>query len=197
MTGVWDEWRGITLEGEADYGRLPFDIFLSDLWDHNATRDSREEWERLVWEWESLTLMERYPYQQRAQSEAAPPELSEEIKRVLATHQTAHERNISLVSCDYCQPIWLRTCYDSGLAEKYEQMKWESEDFRGVSDMDGDGSNIQNISGRDEEMLRIQVALYVLDREAIESGLIKILWLDEHGQICLGKPVGSFHLSFE
>jgi hypothetical protein len=31
--------------------------------------------------------------------------------------------------------------------------------------------------------LKIQAGLYLLDREAIESGLIKILWLDEHGNI--------------
>lgn len=161
---------------------------------------------------------------------------------MLATHQTAHERNISLVSCTGWQTVWLRTCYDPNLAEKYEQMKWESEvpghgvagedkilddpsrydfddgsgdswrrvlirmpgitDFHGVFDMDGDGSKIQYISGQDDEemiarrqrmearwrdlslaQLRIQVGLYLLDREAIESGLIKILWLDEHGQI--------------
>lgn len=68
----------VTLEEDADYGRLPFDIFVSvsifpqspvrfcsdlgtqDRWDHNYTGDSREQWERLVWEWESLTLIERY-----------------------------------------------------------------------------------------------------------------------------------------
>ncbi|GLI81500.1 hypothetical protein PoHVEF18_009881 [Penicillium ochrochloron] len=186
-------------------------------------------------------------------SESAPPELSEEIKRVLATHQTAHERTISLVSCDGCQTVWLRTCHDLDLAEKYEQMKWESEvpgggdpgedkilddpsrynfddgssgdswrrlltcmpgiaDFRGVFDMDGDGSNIRYISGQDDEEmvarrqdieersrrelsiaeLRIQVGLYLLDREAIESGLIKILWLDEHGQIAWENRLDPF-----
>ncbi|KAE8311076.1 hypothetical protein BDV41DRAFT_578924 [Aspergillus transmontanensis] len=31
--------------------------------------------------------------------------------------------------------------------------------------------------------LKIQAGLYLLDREAIESGLIKILWLDEHGNV--------------
>ncbi|KAL5044788.1 hypothetical protein BDW71DRAFT_208915 [Aspergillus fruticulosus] len=234
---------GVTLEEEADYGRLPFDIFVSDRWDHNhnATRDSQEQWERLVWEWESLTLIERYPYQERAESEDGPPELSEEIKRVLATHQTAHERNISLVSCDGWQTVWLRTCYDPALADKYEQMKSASEvpgwgvsgdkilddptrygfdddgsdswrqvlvcvpgitDFSGVWGEDGVGSSIRYRSGQDDEemiaqyqegeerwrdlslaQLRIQAGLYLLDREAIESGLIKILWLDEHGQV--------------
>lgn len=170
---------------------------------------------------------------------------------MLATHQTAHERNISLVSCDGCQTVWLRTYYDPGLAEKYELMKWESEvpgwgvsgedkilddpsrydfddgsgdswrrvlicmpgitDFRGVFDLDGDGSNIQYISGQDDEevvarrqeieekwrdlslaQLRIQVGVYLLDREAIESGLIKILWLDEHGQIAWENRLDPF-----
>jgi hypothetical protein len=78
--------------------------------------------------------------------------------------------------------------------------------------MDGDGSNIQYISGQeDEEMvarrqgieerrrrdlslaeLRIQVGLYLLDREAIESGLVKILWLDEHGQIAWENRLNPF-----
>mgnify|MGYP001657523117 CR=1 FL=1 len=29
--------------------------------------------------------------------------------------------------------------------------------------------------------LEFQVVVYLLDREAIETGLIKMLWLDEHG----------------
>ena len=46
---------------------------------------------------------------------------------MLATHQTAHERNISLVSSTGWQTVWLRTCYDPNLADKYEEMKRESE----------------------------------------------------------------------
>lgn len=111
---------------------------------------------------------------------------------MLATQQTAYERNISLVSCSGWQTVWLRTCYDPDLVGKYEEMKWESEipgwgvsgdkildnpsrydfddgsgdswrrvlvcvpgitDFRGVLDMDGDGSNIQYVSGQDDEEL--------------------------------------------
>lgn len=132
---------------------------------------------------------------------------------MLATYQTAHERNISLVSCAGLHAVWLRTCYDPDLAEKYEEMKRESAvpglaasgnkilDDPSRYDFE-DGSNIQHISGQDDEemvaeaqeseeqwrelslaQLRIQAGLYLLDREAIESGLIKILWLDEHGQI--------------
>ncbi|PKY05238.1 hypothetical protein P168DRAFT_252492, partial [Aspergillus campestris IBT 28561] len=242
------------LENEAEYGRLPFDIFLSvsislsprlysdltgkqqERWHHNATGDTREHWERL-------------PYQHRAES--TPPELNEEITRVLATHQTSHERNISLVSCEGLQTVWLRTCYDPDLTGKYEEMKQESEipgwgvsgdkilddpsrydfddgsggpdswrrvmvrvpgltDFRGVFDMNGDGTNLQYISGQNDEdtvarahesekwrdlslaQLRIQVGLYLLDREAIASGFIKVLWLDEHGQIAWENRLDPF-----
>lgn len=127
---------------------------------------------------------------------------------MLTTHQTAHEPNISLVSCaglQALQAVWLRTCYDPDLAEKYEEMKRESAvpglGVSGNKILDDpsrydfeDGSNIQCISGQDDEemvaeaqeseeqwrelsltQLRIQAGLYVLDREAIESGLIKIL----------------------
>ena len=70
--------------------------------------------------------------------------------------------------------------------------------LHGVFDMDGAGGNIQYINGQDdEEMVEAQEAevqwralslkqLRIhagLDREVIESGLIKIIWLDEHGQI--------------
>jgi hypothetical protein len=84
-------------------------------------------------------------------------------------------------------------------------------DFRGIIDMDGDGSNLQYISGQsDEEMvaeaqesedewrelslaqLRFQAGLYLLDREAIETGSIKILWLDEHGQIAWENRLDPF-----
>ena len=29
--------------------------------------------------------------------------------------------------------------------------------------------------------LRIQARIYLLDKEAIESGFIKVVWIDEHG----------------
>ncbi|KAB8069354.1 hypothetical protein BDV29DRAFT_194963 [Aspergillus leporis] len=136
----------------------------------------------------------------------------------LATHQTVHQRNISLVSSEGLQTVWLRTCYDPDLASKYEELKQRSvvpgwrgwgnkildnparydfddggedswrrvlvrvpgiTDIHGLIDMDGDGI------WRDLALveLKIQAGLYLLDREAIESGLIKILWLDEHGNI--------------
>ncbi|KAK6819065.1 hypothetical protein RU639_008175 [Aspergillus parasiticus] len=228
-----------TLENDANFGRLPFDNFISERWDFNVAGDSQEQWERLVWEWQKLTLLERWPYQHR--DELSPPALGENIRRVLATHQTVHERNISLVSSEGLQTVWLRTCYDPDLARKYEELKqrsvvpgWQGwgnkilddparydfddggedswrrvlvrvpgiTDFYGLIDMDGDGRNMQYKSGQnDEEMvaqaeeseevwrdlalaeLKIQAGLYLLDREAIESGLIKILWLDEHGNV--------------
>ena len=230
---------------------------VQERWDTNAAGDSQEQWERLVWEWQKLTLLERWvspsfphyskiaggltpcqPYQHR--DELSPPEISEEIRRVLATHQTVHERNISLVSSEGLQTVWLRTCYDPDLASKYEGLKQRSvpglrgwgnkilddltrydfddgvedswrrvlvrvpgiTDFYGLIDMDGDGSNMQYKSGQNDEFqvaqaeeseeiwrdlalaeLKIQAGIYLLDREAIESGLIKILWLDEHGDI--------------
>ncbi|OOO06657.1 hypothetical protein F9C07_2262210 [Aspergillus flavus] len=233
-----------TLENDADFGRLPFDNFSSqtnatfirfcsgltsavqERWDFNAAGDSQEQWERL-------------PYQYR--DELSSPALGENIRRVLATHQTVHERNISLVSSEGLQTVWLRTCYDPDLARKYEELKqrsvvpgwqgWWNEilddparydfddggegswrpmlvrvpgitDFYGLIDMDGAGRNMQYKSGQNhEEMMaqaekseevwrdlalaeiKIQTGLYLLDRDSIESGLIKILWLDEHGNV--------------
>ncbi|RHZ63586.1 uncharacterized protein CDV56_104769 [Aspergillus thermomutatus] len=255
---------GETLEIDADYGRLPFDIFIS----HTGTLGSQCQRRQSgtvggtrlgMAEADAIGTLgmsfvspcskiaggltaPSQPYQHRAESETSPPEISEEIRRVLATHQTVHERNISLVSSAGWQTVWLRTCYDADLVSKYEELKWRSEvpgegvsenkilddpalynfndgsedswrqvivrvpgitDFHGIIDMNGDGSDLQYKSGQNDEymvaqaeeeskevwrdlaraQLRIQAGLYLLDREAIESGVIKILWLDEHGNI--------------
>jgi hypothetical protein len=82
--------------------------------------------------------------------------------------------------------------------------------------MDGDRSNIQYRSGQNDEdlvaqaeeseedwrdlvraQLRIQAGLYLLDREAIESGLIIILWLDEHGNIAWDSQLDPFTSDLE
>ncbi|EAW23689.1 uncharacterized protein NFIA_032530 [Aspergillus fischeri NRRL 181] len=243
------------LENRADYGCLPFDLFVSERWDHDASGDSQEQWERLVWEWQKLTLLERWPYQHRAESECSPPKISEEITRVLASHQTVHECNVSVVSSDGWQTVWLRTCYDLNLKSKYEEMKQSSNvpglavpedkvlddptrynfdngsedswrqvlvrvpgltDFGGIIDMDGDRSNMQYRSGQNNEylvrhaeeseedwrdviraQLKFQAGLYLLDREAIESGLIKILWLNEHGSIAWDNRLDPFTSDLE
>lgn len=73
-------------------------------------------------------------------------------------------------------------------------------DLSGLVDMDGDGNNLYYKTGQNDmgmtsqaeeedgdcrdlalAELKIQAGIYLLDREAIESGLIKDLWLDEHG----------------
>ncbi|CAG8904058.1 unnamed protein product [Penicillium egyptiacum] len=134
------------------------------------------------------------------------------------------------------QTIWLRTCYDEDLSEKYEDMKAEGEieaeigsnrylddsnryafddgtpdhwrqvlvrvpgitDLMGIDDERGvlkyrSCQNDDEIRAECEELedeedralalkeLEFQVVVYLLDREAIETGLIEMLWLDEHG----------------
>ncbi|KAB8239615.1 uncharacterized protein BDW43DRAFT_296001 [Aspergillus alliaceus] len=185
-----------------------------------------------------MTIILSIPYQSR--TEVSPAGIREEIRRVLATHQRAHERNISQVSCSGLQTVWLRTCYDPDLASKYEELKrrsgipglgvsgnkfldnptrydfddgsedsWrlvlirvpEITEFYEIIDMYGDGSYMQYKSGQNDEYqvtqaegeevwldlalaeLKVQAGLYLLDREAIVSGLIKIIWIDEHGNM--------------
>ncbi|UDD63945.1 hypothetical protein AFCA_011196 [Aspergillus flavus] len=254
-----------TLENDADFGRLPFDNFSSQtnatfirvlFWFDlsstgtlglqcrgrqsgtvGATRLGMAEADAIGTLVAGLTPWQPYQYR----DELSSPALSENIRRVLATHQTVHERTISLVSSEGLQTVWLRTCYDPDLSRKYEELKqrsvvpgwqgWWNEilddpacydfddggegswrpvlvrvpgitDFYGIIDMDGDGRNMQYKSGQnDEEMmaqaekseevwrdlalaeLKIQTGLYLLDRDSIESRLIKILWLDEHGNV--------------
>ncbi|PYH88579.1 hypothetical protein BO71DRAFT_435617 [Aspergillus ellipticus CBS 707.79] len=37
-----------TLDSEADYGRPPFDVFLSERWDAKATEEDQKQWERML-----------------------------------------------------------------------------------------------------------------------------------------------------
>ncbi|KAJ5964224.1 uncharacterized protein N7479_004100 [Penicillium vulpinum] len=75
-------------------------------------------------------------------------------------------------------------------------------DFKGVDDYNGDDSDIQYRSGlNDEEILagideeededvkllsrldlEAQTTVYLLDREAITTGMIKVIWVNENGQ---------------
>jgi hypothetical protein len=196
------------------------------------------------------------PYQRGAESESSPAEISEEIRRVLATHQTVHERNVSMATSTGLQTVWLRTCYDPDLASKYEELRRRSvvpgwcigwnkilddptrydfddgsedswrrvlvrvpgiTDFSGIIDENGDGTDLQYKTGQNDEYLveqaeeeseedwrdlaiaelKIQAGLYVLDREAIESGLVKILWLDEHGNIAWDNRLNPFTSDLE
>ncbi|KAJ6125194.1 hypothetical protein N7471_012511 [Penicillium samsonianum] len=75
-------------------------------------------------------------------------------------------------------------------------------DFQGARDYSGDDSDIQYSSGQNDEVIlaeieeeededtkflsklsvQVQTTVYLLDREAITTGLIKVLWVNEHGQ---------------
>jgi hypothetical protein len=90
-------------------------------------------------------------------------------------------------------------------------------DFAGIIDMNGDGSDLQYKSCQNDEYLvaqaeeeskeewrdlavaelKIQAGVYLLDREAIESGLIKILWLDEHGNIVWDNRLDPFRSNLD
>jgi hypothetical protein len=75
-------------------------------------------------------------------------------------------------------------------------------DFQGVEDYGGDGCDIQYSSGQNDESnlaeikeegdedtsflsklgVQVQTTVYLLDREAFTTALIKAFWVDEHGQ---------------
>jgi hypothetical protein len=75
-------------------------------------------------------------------------------------------------------------------------------DSQGARDYSGDDSDIQYSSGQNDEVIlaeieeeededtkflsklsvQVQTTVYLLDREAIITGLIKVLWVSEHGQ---------------
>ncbi|PLN80635.1 hypothetical protein BDW42DRAFT_194304 [Aspergillus taichungensis] len=219
------------LELDAEYGALAFDYYILDHWKEDSPENSQQQWERLVWEYQRLSLKERYKYYHRTQ--LIPPEITPTAVRILRTHQTIYERNLSIPNCTGIQTVWLRTCYDADVADKYADMKTEAyvigdkilddptryalgenwrmvlarmpgiTDLWGLSVQNGDGTLLKYRSGLDDEEIRaqyeriedpdarllalkgleFQALLFLVDREAIETGLVKLFWLDEYGCI--------------
>ncbi|KAJ5524004.1 hypothetical protein N7494_010654 [Penicillium frequentans] len=71
-------------------------------------------------------------------------------------------------------------------------------DFSGLTDENGDGSDLYYNSGQNDKdliegaevtgdlalaELEMQAGVYLLDKDSIRSGVITILWLDEHGNV--------------
>ena len=71
-------------------------------------------------------------------------------------------------------------------------------DFSGLNDENGDGSDLYYNSGQNDQHytegakdlgglalaeLKMQAGIYLLDKDSIKSGVITILWLDEHGNV--------------
>ncbi|KAJ5773038.1 hypothetical protein N7457_007934 [Penicillium paradoxum] len=243
------------LEDEAQYGALPFDYYVIEHWPEGI-KESPQKWEQLAWKYQELSLIARFvwlptrllscdfilifnqSYHDRAHMVLAQINSSgftEEQIEILNTHQSIHERNICASQAGSMQTVWLRTCYDKDLSEKYEDMKAEGTieadigsnrylddssryafddgtpdhwrqvltrvpgitDLMGIDEERGfleyrSCQNIDEVRAQCEELeneedrslalkeLEFQVVVYLLDREAIETGLIKMLWLDEH-----------------
>lgn len=176
------------------------------------------------------------------------------IARVLAPHQTIQERNITGFLSEsggggaYNPPVWLRTCYDPDLEDRYQEMysdaeiidieaelvdealynfgdDWEKIFFRlpqlartdlvrddparesgrereeqsnghdndgGDDDHDNDNDGGDDDDADDFDAIinaaydiepEVRYTIYVLDAEAIRTGLIKIKWLGEFGDV--------------
>ncbi|KAJ5535938.1 hypothetical protein N7513_009124 [Penicillium frequentans] len=224
------------LKEDAKYGRFAFDIYALDHWTHDSSETSQEQWDRLVWKYQELTLIERWPYQCRANCEASLQKVSDaDIQRIFVNNQTIHERNMSIMNTEGLQTVWLRTCYDPRFEAKYQSLleasganvlsyirvlddstRYDFEtrdknfwrqvlirmpgitDLSGLNDENGDGSDLyynsrQNDQGFTKEAeglgdlalaeLKMQAGIYLLDKDSIKSGVITILWLDEHGNV--------------
>lgn len=53
------------------------------------------------------------------------------------------------------------------------------------------------MEGPRDSRVEIQAGVNLLDREAIESGLIRILWLDEHGNIVWDNRLDPFRTNLD
>jgi hypothetical protein len=95
-----------------------------------------------------------------------------QIDRVFAIFQTIHERNACVernVADEH--PVWLRTCYDPALEERYQELRDECEAYEPYSVDDADVfedaslyadlpvTEVQDISGSDQRVGGVQALL--------------------------------------
>ncbi|KAJ3558032.1 hypothetical protein NPX13_g9806 [Xylaria arbuscula] len=101
---------------EAEFGKLPFDIFALEKWDYSQPLEQdQEQWNRLAREWLNLDARGRHSL-----TPVATPTI-DEINRVFVPHQTVRERNLSTKArMAHQSPVWLRTCYSPELASVYK-----------------------------------------------------------------------------
>ncbi|KAI1764237.1 hypothetical protein GGR53DRAFT_327485 [Hypoxylon sp. FL1150] len=216
-----------TLDEEAGFGKLPFDIYVLERWDYSrAAEQDQQQWDDLARAWLALDARGRHPYHELSRTRQATPTPAE-IERVLAPHQTVRERNLSLrTELGRYAPVWLRTCYSPELTDTYAS--WHSQDLGQVlghytqildneavyASCAGDWSRVLlrvpaiadtvryvyetdaalqaddwEPPGPGEEFkmpvfeakCKEKTLLFLIDEEALRAGLIKILWLDIHG----------------
>ncbi|KAI5456725.1 hypothetical protein BGZ63DRAFT_87999 [Mariannaea sp. PMI_226] len=136
-----DDWHADEeLSPLAGYGRLAFDVFVTENWDDAAPRDQdREQWERLVRKYFALGQRGREPYNrmsEAAQAQTRGPgygfderELPKmpaqaQIDRILLPYQTIQERNVCAKNGRVTPSvvIWLRICYLPELEQAYHDM---------------------------------------------------------------------------
>ncbi|KAK2798392.1 hypothetical protein FQN51_007792 [Onygenales sp. PD_10] len=141
-----DEYKS-TLEEEAEYGKLAFDIFALEKWNYttpSTPTSNQTQWNTLVHQFLTLPAEHRVPYYLLAQPRTSNPTLpwprpsAAQIARVLAPHQSIQERNVSARmngrgSYAHAPPIWLRTGYELEMEGRYGEMVRAA----GINDCEG------------------------------------------------------------
>ncbi|KAH8892899.1 hypothetical protein GQ53DRAFT_805800 [Thozetella sp. PMI_491] len=125
------------LNPRAAYGLFAFDQFVLEHFDFEAPASSladQQQWNTLSHRFLALDAVGRVPYQHRTFNleycEAIDPRFptTSQIDRAFRPFQTVHERNACTarnVACEH--PLWLRTCYDPELEDKYQDLRTKCE----------------------------------------------------------------------
>ncbi|KAL2284114.1 hypothetical protein FJTKL_09105 [Diaporthe vaccinii] len=174
------------------------------------TRGDKDEWDALARRYLALTPMQRFPYHERARSrrDRIFEDHRELFTRLFSTMQTPQDRRISLRRSTHTShdPIRIRTNYDASLAdtrggafidkalyacpdgdwsrvllrmpELCDEMRFSSEEMHEEAE--------EELAEADDEMDRLTkravFRVYLVDGEALGMGLVKVLWLDCHGE---------------
>ncbi|KAI0113009.1 hypothetical protein F4814DRAFT_331908 [Daldinia grandis] len=217
------------LPEEAEYGKLPFDIFVCEKWDYSrATEEDQQQWNTLAREWLGLDAHGRHPYHELSYSNKTLLTTAQ-VERILIPRQTICERNLSArTHLGRYAPVWLRTCYSPELAETYAE--WRKEDLEHLlghssqilddedlyasyaddwsrvllrvpaiadtirytyetddivqeteEDFDRPGPGEEFKMAVFEAGRKEKTMFFLVDEQALRAGLVKILWLDIHG----------------
>ncbi|KZF20521.1 hypothetical protein L228DRAFT_249277 [Xylona heveae TC161] len=105
----------------AQWGKLPFDLFVLEKWDPSSTEDARAQGARLAIDYVKLGLRGRQPYHEAIREGRFASPTQTQIETILEPMQTIRERNLSS-TIHKDKSIWLRTCYENGSDAKHAEL---------------------------------------------------------------------------
>ncbi|KAM0433896.1 hypothetical protein ACHAPT_003839 [Fusarium lateritium] len=200
-----------SLKPGAEYGYIPFDIFALEEWDYSQPRDTdAEQWTILVRRYLSLEPLQRKTIQERnicvskygiatlvwvrTCYEPALEDQYQDLKEEWACeggglggacpeeYYLLEDAALYDAGPDYGRDRILRTVMTrlptlSDFLWSPQDIEWREKELKEIEEEEESISNAKLLRAS----LDAEALLYILDAEAIQENLVKLMWLDTHG----------------